>query len=805
MDIFPDILFLFAAGSAEEFHFIQDLAIILGAATMGGWLCRKIGLSVVVGYLVAGILIGPANVTKWFDLHLVDDVKTIQSISHVGLVFIMFWIGLHFSLKRVRKLGLSFMLATPLAAMLIFTIIRMASIPLEQPEAWAAFIAATMMFCSSAIVSKVVNECGLQHEKPGQRAAGLFLTEDGLVVLVLTILSSYAQFGHSGEAPADGDGVSQGIITTVALLLTFTALLIFLGAGLIPSFMNALRKHADNELTVLIVVSLLFGFALVSVYAGYSMALGAFLIGAILSDTRAKDLIERQLSGMHLILVTIFFTTIGMMIDVETLWTVAPYILLLAMVTTILRFLCYGSAMLIVGLPSRESIQTALLITPIGEFSFVIATLGVTSGIMPKEFYPLVVGTALVTAITGPLLTRYSEPITLSILKYKPRILHEILDLYQHWLRRLQSASGHNILWKLSQRRVFQVAREFVMISGILIFSQPIISLAITKLGPDLLVVDGTRYIIATMLIGLTAPPIVSLWRNIGALSLLYAEAGTRNVKAREFAKPVLENIIRFGASALFLVWFISLLPLGWHTFGILAGGGLILMTFIALYWRRMVYWHSKFELALDSAFDDTNVSTQHKLPTMLEEQEGWALNLAHCEIPSETTLAGQTLADLQIRSRFGVSIVGIERHGHFVVNPGPTHRFYPHDRLLILGTKDKVGEIQTFFESTYTDTEAADHTLDEIVVETVRVPENWTESRPLLELNLQNDYGVQLAGIRRNGEQILFPGANEHIEAHDELLVLADPLHLQHFHDWLKGMTTSAPEEEHGMVEELA
>jgi CPA2 family monovalent cation:H+ antiporter-2 len=296
------------------FHFIQDLAVILVVAGVAGWICQRVGLSAIVGFLVAGMVVGPYTPP----ITLIADVERIDTLAQIGLVFLMFSIGLQLSLRKLRRLGLSLMVATFLGAIVMYQLSRLLAVSMGWGAREGLFLAAMLMVSSSAIISKILHETGTNHERSGQLAMGVAVLEDVVAVAMLTILNSIIQFGKD-----EGAHVPQ----TLLLLGAFVVLAGIAGLLLVPWLLRRMSIAANEELQTLGIAGLLFGLAVVAQAAGYSLALGAFLFGAIVAETPHRHQVERTFEGMRDIFSAVFFVAIGLQIDARELWREAPLIL----------------------------------------------------------------------------------------------------------------------------------------------------------------------------------------------------------------------------------------------------------------------------------------------------------------------------------------------------------------------------------------------------------------------------------------------------------------------------------------------
>jgi CPA2 family monovalent cation:H+ antiporter-2 len=264
----------------HSFDFIQDLAIVVLVAGVVGWICQRLRLSVVVGYLVAGMVVGPY--TPPFSL--VHDGGRIETLAQVGLIFLIFSIGMRLSLRKLRQLGLSLVIATFIGAVSVFNLSRLAGTLLGFSPTESFFLASMLLISSSAVISKVLAESGATHEKVGQLATGMTVLEDVVAVVMLTLLSSMVQFGQTGAARLGG---------TLGLLSAFVALAGIGGLLIVPWLLRKLSVSAAEELQTLMVAGLLLTMALLAQRAGYSLTLGAFLLGAIVAETPHRTQIDR--------------------------------------------------------------------------------------------------------------------------------------------------------------------------------------------------------------------------------------------------------------------------------------------------------------------------------------------------------------------------------------------------------------------------------------------------------------------------------------------------------------------------------
>jgi len=762
--------------------FIQDLAIILASAATLGWLCQRAGLSSVVGYLVAGMVVGPYTPPFTF----VEDEASIATAAQVGLVFLMFSIGLRLSLRRLKRLGAGLLLAVLLGAVLTYFSTRALGAVIGLGATQTLFLAAMLMVSSSAIIGKVLHETGTAHEKPAQLAMGVTVLEDVVAVVMLTVLNSVIALGGAGGGAAgDGGGAGQGLGATIGAFGAFVVFAGIMGLLIVPWLLRKLSVKADEELQTLATAALLFGLAIVAFRAGYSLALGAFLLGTIIAETPHRHQVERIFEGMRDVFSAVFFVGIGLQIDVRALGEAWWIILLLTIFTLIVRLFTVSTGLVLTGSPHREALRAGLIATPIGEFSFVIAQLGVAAAVVPARYYPLAVGLSLLTSLTAPMLTRRSPDIADALLRRRPRWLVEALDAYHDWLERLRERQAGSLLWKLSRKRVIQILVELLFVAGLLVFAEAAVA---NRLGTGRFFPGAPTFLFWGLLLMVALVPLFAVWRNVGALALIVAEFSTQSQppEKRERLRALIANGIRLVATVLLVVWVGSFAPTHAARWTLL-GGAIVAAAALLLLRRRMIYWHSELEVGLQEVLSEGAPGrlSATSVP-WLGKHEEWKLSVSDCVVPDLASCAGCTLAQLNLRTRFGCTVVGIERQGCMIALPGPEQALFPRDKVLFLGTPEQAASAKAFLGAVSGGSDGSD--FDVVGLETVVVPaESRAAGCNLAELAPASRHGVQIAGIRRGAIRVLSPGAEERIAAGDELLALGTPVKLRAFKAWVR------------------
>lgn len=748
---------------------IQDLAIVLLAACFMGALCRRLGLSVIVGYLVAGVLIGPFTPL----VSLIQDLTRIQTLSQIGLVFLMFAIGLGLSLTKLARMGWATPVATGLAAFLVFDLTKLLGFAAGWSSLHTFFLAAMFMVSSSAVISKIVGEMNLTHERSGQLALGVTVLEDVVAVVLLTVLT--AQTGGGGTR------VSAMLMGMSA----FVVLLVMAGLTMVPGLMRRLEARADPELQTVTVAGILFILAVAAARAGYSLALGAFLLGAIVAEIPQRVSVEKAFAGMRDLFSSVFFVAIGMMIDVKLLAEVWPWIIGLGVFAIVGRSLATGLALMVCGTRPREARRAGLLLGPLGEFTFIIAQLGVSTKVLPANYYPLAVGVSLFTVMTVPLINRHADPILNFLERIEPRRITRALEAYHAWLAQAQNSPASSKTWKFVRGRLAQMVVEILFVTGVMIFSGQIIAFIGEHLPATGLAPATVRYVAWGAVVLLALIPIVAIWRNVERIAqMLSAEFGGG---ANGAPVGVVRGGIRGIAAVVLGYWLYAIVPadhLGvWGWLGIAAAAVLV----VFLFSRRLVQWHGEWQLSVTSVLtgDPKAAEAEAERERRAQSLGSWDVKLGECVVPDHAGYVGQMLSQLALPSKFGCAVLEIERNG-YVITALPTElRLYPGDKLLLMGRAEQLAAARKFLLQSPA---AADQKVEfrGSVLETFTVPDGPRAGRSLAELGIAQLTGTRIVGIQRGGQKIIAPAGAERLEAGDNVLVAGTLAQIRTFRRWL-------------------
>ncbi|MDR2429665.1 MAG: cation:proton antiporter [Puniceicoccales bacterium] len=778
--------------------FVQDIAIVLLSAGIAGVICRYAGLSVVVGYLLAGIVIGPNT-----PVEMITDEARINDLAQVGLVFVMFAIGLNLGLTKLARMGMGVIVATGLGAVFVFMFTQL----LGQAMGWdykqSLFAAAMLMVSSSAVIAKVLQELRLTHNKVAQKAMAITICEDLVAVAMLAILASVGGGdgeGFAGASAVGGMGSAFTKISSYVILILAVCLLV------VPRLMRRLDMSGDPELRTVGISGVLLLLAVCAAQAGFSTALGAFLFGAIMAELPQRDFIEKSFESVRSIFSSLFFVSIGMMARPGDLFKaeVLALVCVLVCFAMFVRPLACGFALMLVGVPPHEARRGGLLLTPLGEFTFIIAQAAIAERIFPGYFYPVAIALSVCTVLFTPLVNRFADPILAFVSRVEPRWVARALLAYHAWLAQMgrRFSPGENT-WRFVRPRLAQIAGEMLLVTGLLVFSGPLLAKIQgwvdgaaegggegTALLSWLAAGKSLQWLFWGVVVGVVLMFLLSVVRNVWA---------TTPVLAKGLASPALpRKMIAQGFNVVALVvlgcWLYSILPFELEAVSLGARVAILAGTaaLVAIFSRRLIYWHSAWRVSMEAVLsggapvapDNAHAVARQHLDLGLE---AWAIHLQDCVLPDNAACAGKPLSELAIPTRFGGSIIEIERNGHSVLTPKPDMQLYPGDKVLLLGKDSELAATRKFLESRAPQA-PSDETFNSVVLESCHVRKSPHSGRRLAELGITQATGVRLVGIQRGAVRITNPTGSDTIEEGDHLLLVGTLEQSRRFARWLDG-----------------
>lgn len=569
--------------------FIQDLAVIMLVAGVVTIVFHRLKQPVVLGYIVAGFIIGPH--TPPFGL--IHDEDTIKTLAELGVIFLMFCLGLEFSLRKLFKVGATAFIAAFLEIVLMIWI----GFEIGRWFGWSTmdslFLGAILAISSTTIIVKALNDLKMKNERFAQLIFGVLIVEDILGIGIIALLSGIAVSGtvSSGE-----------VFSTVGKLSLFMIVALVIGILLVPRVLAYVAKFESNEMLLITVLGLCFGFCLLVVKLEYSMVLGAFLIGAIMAESRQLLKIERLIEPVRDLFSAIFFVAIGLMIDPQVLVDYAWPIVVITLAVVLGKMLSCGMGAFIAGNDGRTSLRVGMGLSQIGEFSFIIAALGMTLQVTSDFLYPVAVAVSAITTLLTPYLIRAADPLSIKLGNVVPGRLARVLSLYGEWLRNIQPQGQSAMVAAMIRRILLQVGVNLALVIAIFFSGGYFAGRLGTWLSQWISDVSQQKAVIWGAALLLSLPFLIAAYRKLKALSMLLAEMGVKPEMAGRHTQRVRRVIAEVIPLISLLVIFLLLSAL---SASILPTNELLLIiaivaaVVVALLWRWFIRVHTRMQIAL--------------------------------------------------------------------------------------------------------------------------------------------------------------------------------------------------------------
>jgi monovalent cation:H+ antiporter-2, CPA2 family len=416
-------------------NLITDLALILGAAGITTLIFRRLKQPMVLGYILAGLLVGP----NFNLLPTISEIEGIKIWAEIGVIFLLFALGLEFSFKKLAKVGASAGITGAWEISIMMTLGYLTGTMLGWSRMDSIFLGGIIAISSTTIIFRAFDELGLKTRQFTSLVMGVLIVEDLVAILLLVLLSTLAvsQTADGGE-----------MIFSILKLIFFLSLWFLLGIFLLPTILKKSSKWLSSETLLIGAIALCLGMVVLASKVGFSAALGAFIMGSILSETIYGEKIEHLIDSVKNLFGAIFFVSVGMLIDPKLLLEYIGPVLLLTVIVIGGKFFNVTLGALIAGRPLKQAVQAGTSMTQIGEFSFIIATLGVSLKVTSHYLYPIAVGVSVITTFTTPFMIRMADPFYYFLERKLPRSWIRCLNNYSAGSQTLKGESDWRIVFR---------------------------------------------------------------------------------------------------------------------------------------------------------------------------------------------------------------------------------------------------------------------------------------------------------------------------------------------------------------------
>ena len=638
---------------------IIDLALILGAAAVMTIIFKMLRQPVVLGYIIAGVVVGP-----YFNFFpTVVESDGIKTWAEIGVIFLLFGLGLEFSFKKLLKVGNVAVITSLMGVGMTFLIGYNVGVILGWSMMDSLFMGGILSIASTTIIFRAFDELGVKSQKFAGIVLGALVIED-LVAVVLMVILSTVSISRSFEG--------MEMIYSIGKLVFFLVLWFVSGIFFLPTLFKRLKKYLSDETLLVVSLSLCFMMVVLSSQAGFSPALGAFIMGSILAETPKVERIEHLVQSVKDLFGAIFFVSVGMLLNPDML---VEYALPIGISTLVLllgkpTFATIGA--LFAGQPIKVAVQTGMSLSQIGEFSFIIATLGVTLDVTSDFLYPVAVAVSVITTFTTPYMIGFSGRISDWVTLKMPEKWKNRLYKYSLGTQQVTEASD----WK-------KLIRFYVI--NTLIFSVVIISIILLAnqfLAPFFEESKWKNLIVVSLTLLMIAPFLYALAFRRGP-SQTYANIWLKPL----YRGPLLALIISRIALSIFFIGFVFA-----KYYSPLAAfiGVLVATLFFVTQRHRIKRFYGKIEsrFLLNLHERERAEEEQKKKQSVLAP---WDSHLTKFTLETRSPIIGQPLGVMKLRETYGVNIVIIDRGGLTINIPRQEEVLYPNDVISVIGTDEQL------------------------------------------------------------------------------------------------------------------
>ena len=732
---------------------VKDLGLILIVASLVTLVFKRLKQPLVLGYIVAGFLVSPHMP---YTMSVVDqtDVKT---WADIGVMFTLFYLGLDFSFKKILRMGAAPVIATITIVFWMMTIGMLVGHLFGWSKMNCIFLGGMLAMSSTTIIYKAFDDLGLGHQQFASLVMSVLILEDILAIVMMVMLAAIASGGASG---------GMMLLGSVGRIGFFLVLWFVVGIFLIPLLLRHFRKDINNETLLIVSLGLCCLMAVVSTLAGFSSAFGAFVMGSILAETIEADKIIKVVEPVKNLFGAIFFVSVGMLVDPQIIVSYAGPILVLV-ISILVGQAFFGSlGFLVSGQSLKSAMRCGFSMAQIGEFSFIIATLGLSLGVIGDFLYPVVVAVSVITTFLTPYMMRAAVPCYEYCEKHMPK----------SWIRRLNHLTLSQPTNKASDNKWKKLlAQMFINTSVYSILSAAVIAVMLTFFLPfvrRLLPLFWGNLVCGLVTISLIAPflrAIVVKKNHSEEFKALWTEN-----RLNRF--PLMFTVVVRLAIAVAFVFYVCHSLTDFSNAIMLSIG--VAMVGLMLLSRRLkhrsITLERMFVLNLRSRDIEAQVHGRRR-PLYEGRLLDRDIHIADFEVPFDSCWSGQTLKQLELGSRYGVLVSSILRANRRLNIPDGDSVIFPGDKLQVIGSDD---QLANFSRAMRTDVYADDYELEKREMKLRRMAISGNSpfvGKTMAECGIRHVYNCMVVGLEEGMENLSQVSPSYRFEKGDIIWVVGE------------------------------
>lgn len=712
-----------------------------------------------LGYIIAGLLVGPHfSITP-----TVADKENIETLAEIGVIFLLFSLGLEFSFKKLIRVGG----ASTITAFTEIIFIVVAGYLAGKWMGWSkmdsVFLGGMLASSSTTIIIRAFEELGVKTKRYANVVFGVLVVEDIVVILLMVLLSTMAvsQQFEGGE-----------LLKTVLKLLFFLALWFIMGIFLLPTLLKKAKNLINDETLLILSIGLCLGMVILATKVGFSAELGAFIMGSIFAETTSAEKVEHIIKPVKDLFGAVFFISVGMMIDPAAMIEYKWPVIIVTLLTVFGKLFSTTLGAILSGQPLKQSVQVGMSMAQIGEFAFIVATLGLNLGVISNFLFPVAVGASAITTFTTPYLIKYSEPFYNFLLRILPRRSVTAIDNYSSGAQKIQAEST----WK-------KVLGSYIKI----VFVNAFILLALSLLAFNVFLPFLNRH-----MQGHIWPGIVCLVTLLALGAPFLLALMTRKPDGLAYRELWLDE--KYSKGPLLIIEIVRIIigiaVIGyWVDKSISARVSVLLLVplaiaFLYLFSKRIQRFYQRIEGSFLSNLNarETAALKNNAPEEMLKKTDSlrsqllpWSAGIIDMEVNPNADYTGKTLMELGWREKYGVNVAYIKRGKKLIHAPNRNNKLLPYDHAGIIATDEQMQIFKPVFENTDT-TESENSEIANIVLQKIVVDEfNRLKGLSIRQSGIREKTSGLVIGIERGNERILNPDSSAIFEWDDVVWLVVD------------------------------
>lgn len=749
---------------------IEDLALILVTGGITTLIFKFIKQPLVLGYIIAGFLVGPhLSLTP-----TVADTDNVETLAQIGVIFLLFSLGLEFSFKKLMRVGG----AASITAFVEIIFITVSGYGVGQWMGWSTmdslFLGGMLASSSTTIIIRAFEELGIKTKQYAKIVFGVLVVEDIVVILLMVLLSTVA-VGQQFEG--------LELLMTVAKLLFFLALWFITGIFLLPTLLKKSRKLLDDETLLVLSIGLCLAMVILATQVGFSAELGAFIMGSIMAETTYAERIEHTIKPVRDLFGAVFFVSVGMLIDPKLIAEYKWQVLVVTLLTIFGKFFSTTLGALLSGQPLKQSVQVGMSMAQIGEFAFIVATLGLSLGVISNFLFPVAVGASAITTFTTPYMIKASDWTHNAIVKMLPVRWIEYLNRYANSTQDIRTESN----WKLTLKSY-----------GIIAASNGIIIIAILMLSTKFL-----YPILLTHIANKVVASIVFLAFSLGIASPFILAFALKKPNKKAYKQLWLDNkynrgpLVILEATRILIViliiwiWISKVFSTITAVLIALPAMGIVYFLFFKGIQRFYHRLEGNFLTNLNSremaaaGEDRISPDVYHKNIALQTDLSFWSAHIIDMVVGQQAPYVGKTLQELAWREKYGVNIAYIKRGDKLIHGPNRDDQILPFDHIGIIATDDQMQSFKPVFDALDEQATSIATRLEDIELRQIVINESTgLVGLSMKESKIREQTDGLIIGIERKNSRILNPDSSLAFEKGDIVWIVGNKKKIQKYYN---------------------